>query len=132
MKHAIFPFCLLLLATGCPSEPPEPEIYLHRLTAAPITTDADVFNPVDGVKRIEMSSGVAVGLGCTEYCPDTTRGRCEDTRVEVSPEGLAEVHEAFLLDGRAGAVVLVAGDPGSGTVTISSPCARAEYRLDIR
>ncbi len=74
-----------------------------------------------------------MGLGCTEYCAEGLAGRvqCAQTTVTVNPPGIAEVREAFLLNGRVGATVLVAKQAGIGTLVVSSPCVSATYRLVI-
>lgn len=82
---------------------------------------------------ITLSEGAAMGLGCTEFCADDFdyRAPCSRTTVRSSPEGLASIREAFMLDGREGTTVLVGLSPGTGTIEVSSPCVSATYRLVI-
>lgn len=121
------------LLAGCPANAVEPEVFLNAMTAAPPTKTAAVFNPYDGDPSIELSSGIGLGIGCVEYCPDAPPSGpdCATARITVSPPDLATTYPVSL-PGREGAVVLVGGEPGAGAVTVTTSCAEKRYRLEVR
>lgn len=132
IARVITPLLALSLLAACPAEPAESEIYLNQLTAAPPTLRAEVRNPYDGVPAIELSAGVGVGIGCAEYCPDRAAAvpDCAGARIEVAPAELAQVHPVSL-PGRDATFLLIAGEAGTGAVTVRTSCAEKRYDLRV-
>ena len=110
-----------------------PDLTIRQFEYLVAIDDADTWSEAAdavGVSPSALSQGIAVGLSCTEYCPGENRN-CEDATVTVSPPDLVDIDEAFLLDGRQGAVVMTANKVGTGNVVVETSCASAAYRIDI-
>lgn len=121
----------LAALTGCPVDPLEPEVYLGQLTTAPPTLTATVANPYDRPPSIEMSAGVGVGLSCSDFCPDLPPAPdCPGMTHSIDPPELGQIHPVEL-PGRDDVVLLIAGEPGSGSLTVKTRCAEKTYALRV-
>jgi hypothetical protein len=114
-----------LLGAGCPDNSLPPEVEVYSVTTAPPARTAVVVNQ-EGDHHIQMSRGVALGLGCWDNC----KGSCEAPTFSVADTEVAAVRSVFRSSGYP-TYVLVAKTAGRTEVTVSTACASQVYQLTV-
>ena len=115
-----------LVTTGCPQDPVPDTIGLYAVTTAPpartallVSTDLD--------HHVEMSRGVALGIGCWDTC----KGSCESPTFEVTDTAIATVRPVFRSSGGYPTWVVVAKTPGTTQLRVANACAEQVYGLTV-
>ncbi len=124
--------CSVVLLAGCPrpQEDPDPEVGLVQLTGPPPTLTAELVDEEEPIVReIHISAGVAMGVGCWDYCVDQERS-CEGFSVLSGDEAIIAVHDAFRSNGQD-TFVLAAANGGSTTITVQTRCGSKTYQAFV-
>lgn len=129
MRWAVVSLAILAVTAlaGCP-DPDDPDVELYAFTSAPVGRTATVRNQYDPEAHdIEMTRGVAVGVGCWDSCDYY----CVAPSVSSSDEGVVRVKEVYRANTTTKQFVLIAVAPGNAQVVVSTLCAQKSYPVHV-
>ncbi len=123
----VFAALVVAMLAGCP-DPSDPDVELYAITSAPVGRTASVRNEYDPTAHdVEMTRGVAVGVGCWDSCDYY----CVAPSVSSSDEGVVRVKEIYRANSTAKQFVLIAVAPGNAQVVVSTVCAQKTYPVHV-
>jgi len=114
-----------LLGAGCPDETPH-EIEIYSLTSPPPARKAVVVT-MDADHHVELSRGVALGIGCWDNC----KGTCLAPSFSVADPEVAAVRPVFRAAGGYATWVLLGKAAGRTELTVSTACATQVYAVAV-